>query len=54
MEVRQEETVCLCCTFGNHDTRCTCDGKECCHPEAYKEYNPSWGHGTRKAQQEGK
>lgn len=24
---------CLCCTFGNHDMPCDCDGKNCCHPE---------------------
>lgn len=37
--------ICQCCTFGNHDIRCTCDGSDCCHPEAYQEYNPDWGHG---------
>lgn len=45
---------CQCCTFGNHDIICTCDGEGCCHPEAYKEYNPAWGHAPLKKEPEKK
>lgn len=41
--------ICQCCTFGNHDIRCTCDGTGCCHPERYLEYNPEWGHGNGRS-----
>jgi hypothetical protein len=44
--------TCGCCTFGNHNIICTCDGTGCCHPEAYKEYNPTWGHAPLKTQPE--
>lgn len=43
------ENICFCCTYGNHDIRCTCEGTDCCHPEAYKDYNPAWGHGPLAA-----
>ena len=45
--LRRPEIICACCTFGNHDMRCSCDGSDCCCPEAYLDYNPEWGHGTR-------
>jgi hypothetical protein len=48
------QPVCMCCTFGNHGIICTCDGKDCCHPEAYKQYNPAWGHGPLQAKPEEK
>jgi hypothetical protein len=40
------KATCQCCVFGNHSLGCACDGEGCCHPEAYKEYDPSWGHGN--------
>lgn len=38
--------TCQCCFFGNHSIKCTCDGADCCHPQAYLDYNPKWGHGN--------
>lgn len=45
LERTMDNLICQCCAYGNHSIKCTCSGDGCCHPEAYLEYDPTWGHG---------
>lgn len=45
LEHKLDNLTCQCCVYGNHSFKCTCDGADCCHPTAYLDYNPAWGHG---------
>lgn len=42
--LNQRRRSCQCCAFGNHEFRCACDGKGCCHPHHHKPSVPEHRH----------